>query len=595
MDYSNDNDNQNEDALAAQQITELMMNEDQTNQLTESTLSLHSLNNTQLPDDNTIYQGNALNTFNKSSGLDTNIKKRHRKISDPELNAEPVRSKRTNQSPANPDHSLPLNNKYNQNNKGPFEIIIEHDRNSDLPAPSHYLTLCKIINTILKKNNLISYLKNTRQLGKKVSLILNTKSAANALVNHQDFKDKGLLAYIPTHRMVCYGIIKDIPAEFPMEDLKEGTQSIVEIVSYERCQMATMEDNTRKYVPSKSIKLIFAGQIRPNQVSIYNVIHKIHPYVSPVKRCTNCLRFNHSAKDCKSPPRCKHCGEIKTNHPDENTCPYSQLPPKCANCKGPHNAMSSDCPILHHLKAIHKVAAANSISYNEAKDIIANPNNNTPNPANLQDYPQLPRLQPLNPNHHYDNLSNQGKYQHASRPNRYMSFGTDNNENPSKQRRRYNEVLSSNQQMEAPKNNSNTKNYSNHTNTLNPLNINSQAHPSTQERSKTLTRPIINLTQTHKYAKMKSSPAAEKDSLAVASHINPNLLANLLTQISSFLGNLNEKLAPQIESAGLKDQIINIQQACNLFTSTLALGNQPQLLSSPTPSEDSDTPLTFLE
>ncbi|XP_074109330.1 uncharacterized protein LOC141534090 [Cotesia typhae] len=196
-----------------------------------------------------------------------------------------------------------------------------------------------------------------------------------------------------------------------MEDLKEGINSIVEIISLTRCQRAVLENQEKKYVPSKSVKITFAGQIRPNKVSIFNAIHKVYIYTSPVKRCTNCLRFNHSAKECKDSPNCNHCGNSRENHPDPTNCPLIESPPKCINCKGDHVSLSSSCPILAHLKDIHNYAAINNISYSEAKDAIKSLNQTpiAPSTYNLADFPhiQSPTLPIQNPSTH---LGDQTRY-----------------------------------------------------------------------------------------------------------------------------------------------------------------------------------------
>ncbi|XP_014297852.1 uncharacterized protein LOC106693673 [Microplitis demolitor] len=334
-------------------------------------------------------EGNPLNTINtnKLHPFDISLKKRVRdeNLSDQDSDTSTSTSKKANITATPPNYSDLIKNKYNQDNKGSYELIIEHDKTSHLSPPTHYLSLCKLITDTLKKNNAIQYLKNMKQIGKKAAIILNSRTTANLLVNHKDFKEHGLIAYIPVHRMVCYGIIKDVPVDFPMEDLKEGTQSIVEIMAFERCQRAVMENNARRYVPSKTIKVTFAGQIRPNHVSIYNAIHKVYVYVAPVKRCTNCLRFNHPSKECSHPSRCRHCGENKNNHPEDNSCPYINLPPKCANCKGAHESMSSNRPALDYLKSLYNCVAINNISYAETKNRLKSNNNYSANSLNYAD------------------------------------------------------------------------------------------------------------------------------------------------------------------------------------------------------------------
>ena len=73
--------------------------------------------------------------------------------------------------------------------------------------------------------------------------------------------------------------------------------------------------------------------------------------------------MGHTAASCKGRPRCLLCSQ---SHSKE-VCPNKNLQFKCANCKGPHKANSTDCPIYSMAKDIENVRANQNKSYKQAR------------------------------------------------------------------------------------------------------------------------------------------------------------------------------------------------------------------------------------
>jgi hypothetical protein len=73
-----------------------------------------------------------------------------------------------------------------------------------------------------------------------------------------------------------------------------------------------------------------------------------------LRQCTRCWRLGHLITNCRSPARCRLCGEQHTedahrskcadcrkeNRPDSRACDH---PARCVNCSGSHAADSPDC------------------------------------------------------------------------------------------------------------------------------------------------------------------------------------------------------------------------------------------------------------
>ncbi|XP_029674110.1 uncharacterized protein LOC115242161 [Formica exsecta] len=138
--------------------------------------------------------------------------------------------------------------------------------------------------------------------------------------------------------------------------------------------MDSLEDShpSITYVPSLSVSLTFEGQKIPNHVFMFYVRYPVSPYIARVSRCNQCFRFGHIQNNCKSQPRCAHCGD-KGHTYSKDKCQRAQNLPNCVNCQGEHRADSPHCPELSIQKEIRKYAAYRNVSLLDAKEIFKDP------------------------------------------------------------------------------------------------------------------------------------------------------------------------------------------------------------------------------
>ncbi|KAL6421050.1 hypothetical protein ACFW04_013574 [Cataglyphis niger] len=191
------------------------------------------------------------------------------------------------------------NNRYSNSNAGTFDIHIQRRSNSNS-------SLHPYVGRIICELNIKEILEIKKIGYSKVSIFFKTKEAANIL----------LIAFIPPF---CTSK-KDI--------IKVNISSSIKIVAANRLnRRTTTASNTNSqensspnfsYVSSLSVSLTFEGQKIPNYVYIYHVRYPVSPYIARVSRCNNCFRFGHIQNNCKSQPRCVHCGE---RHIYSNNCP----------------------------------------------------------------------------------------------------------------------------------------------------------------------------------------------------------------------------------------------------------------------------------
>ena len=77
--------------------------------------------------------------------------------------------------------------------------------------------------------------------------------------------------------------------------------------------------------------------------NVTGIVYKVEEFRQPVSvwQCFNCQSFGHSAKNCRSKPKCVICGESHSH----KGCPKKEAKQlKCANCSGPHVASYKGCP-----------------------------------------------------------------------------------------------------------------------------------------------------------------------------------------------------------------------------------------------------------
>ena len=79
--------------------------------------------------------------------------------------------------------------------------------------------------------------------------------------------------------------------------------------------------------------------------NVTGIVYKVEEFRKPVSvmRCFNCQSFGHSAKNCRSKPKCLICGESHSH----KGCPNKEAgKPKCANCMG---------HMLHLIKGVQSI------------------------------------------------------------------------------------------------------------------------------------------------------------------------------------------------------------------------------------------------
>lgn len=325
------------------------------------------------------------------------------------------------------------NNRYSHTNQGPFYLYVQSI--SHPPSPIHPLTVGKILNKMYKKDIL-----EIKKLGfSKISVKFNNKLTPNSIALQQPLKDKNMLCYIPNFRIFRQGIIRNIPTDLSVDEIKNEIDSPARVLNIRRLNRKITnhsEDGTSSssYVPARSLAISFADQILPKYIFIFSVRYEVTPFIPKTIICSSCFRFGHHATQCRSKPRCSHCARV--DHDLQSPCPHIGSQPTCANCKGKHRSTDIKCPEFQIQKDIQLLAADKNIPLKEAREILTGSRDNYSPTINVVNFPPLNSSSPQGLSNISPISSTSFTYSppSTSPPLRYASYAqavhTANNTNP---------------------------------------------------------------------------------------------------------------------------------------------------------------------
>ena len=181
------------------------------------------------------------------------------------------------------------------------------------------------------------------------------------------------------------GVISGVPVELSEEEIKQSLAG--QLVSY----VKRFPYRTEKGVmQSRSVLLCFTSRILPPVVDIGYLRFRTRPYIPPPKRCFNCNRYGHLAKQCRSAHRCTKCGG---RHLYEK-CDTNML--KCVNCGGAHSAGYAGCPRYRQESLVNSIMVKENVNYWKAREKVRATSVQTINLASHDEFPSLPHRQKSN-------------------------------------------------------------------------------------------------------------------------------------------------------------------------------------------------------
>lgn len=223
---------------------------------------------------------------------------------------------------------------------------------------------------LLKKLNFKNIVNGSvKRIGRnRVTLSFTKYQDANDFLNDKRLTDNKYKSFIPSFHVIRMGVIKGVPAEWSLDEVKENISVPVgcgDVIKLRRLNYKVMVDGSPVWKPSQSVVLTFDGQVLPKRIFMcYNSL-LVDLYVFPTIQCFNCCRFGHTQMQCRSKPRCYKCGQGHTG----SSCDIEEDCASCCLCSGLHFAINKRCPEFERQKNIKLTMAQSAISYAEASKL----------------------------------------------------------------------------------------------------------------------------------------------------------------------------------------------------------------------------------
>lgn len=255
---------------------------------------------------------------------------------------------------------------YNDKCSAPFVVNISKLPVSDRSKIPHIhpLQLSRILRQT-EVNGIVSIIKVNRNTSQ---VKFNSLFDANSFIANHKLDRAKYSVFIPKHRILKKGILKDIPPEYSEKEIREMISCEHKVYEVKRIH---------KYDPIKKTKyplplmvVTFVANSLPEKVKLDYYIAPIELYINPVQLCFNCFKFGHLQRFCRSKKRCQKCGD---DFHELQDCPKSEL--SCLNCKGPHLPTNRSCPSRKEFRKVNGIMAESNISFKEAlaiKDSYSN-------------------------------------------------------------------------------------------------------------------------------------------------------------------------------------------------------------------------------
>jgi hypothetical protein len=170
----------------------------------------------------------------------------------------------------------------------------------------------------------------------------------------------------------CSGVIGPIDKFAEIEEIKEimETENGYKITGISRLNKFSRGNKE----PSTAIKVDFDGVKIPNKVWVGLLSFNVRVYVAPPLRCFRCQRIGHVADGCTAAQRCLVCAG---DHSIRDGCTANIV--KCANCRGPHKASSTECPFIQKYNEVKELSVREGIPISNAEKLVSDKHKNRNN------------------------------------------------------------------------------------------------------------------------------------------------------------------------------------------------------------------------
>ncbi|CAH0703388.1 unnamed protein product [Spodoptera exigua] len=171
----------------------------------------------------------------------------------------------------------------------------------------------------------------------KIAVVFKQYNTANNFISNSSFLEKyNFKAFIPAADIEKTGIIRYVPTNLSNKELYSKLESEYEIIAVRRFTKKVGQER----VPLHTVSITFLSSSLPQNVQYDLFSYRIFDYIPPLQQCYRCFKFNHSAKICNGKQKCSICAGDHSYRECDNPSAIC-----CANCGGPHLAISKACEI----------------------------------------------------------------------------------------------------------------------------------------------------------------------------------------------------------------------------------------------------------
>nr|XP_029715871.1 uncharacterized protein LOC115259436 [Aedes albopictus] len=154
----------------------------------------------------------------------------------------------------NPVGMVKENNLYNNNDEGPYRVMVELQDNKEGEIRINKLSLAQTLQKMIVYKGHITEVKQAGR--QKVMVYLNNYQLANRLTTDKDFNQRNYRAYIPKH------LVAGIPLDMKDEDVTNGIISEVPVLGVKR--LTRFIDGRRE--PTQRVSVTFRAKKIPSLV-----------------------------------------------------------------------------------------------------------------------------------------------------------------------------------------------------------------------------------------------------------------------------------------------------------------------------------------
>lgn len=265
---------------------------------------------------------------------------------------------------------------YKFQDQGPYTIYIEYINIGADSKPLNDIRTGRLLNKLRLKSAL-----NTKQIGKfRNKIVFKDKDEANKLISDKSLEPENLKAFIPKQYVERVGVIKDVPEELSENEILENIVSKYKVKAIWRFKRKL---DTGNMVNTSTIKIVFEGQLIPDEVVLFFACRKVLPYIFSVTQCRLCFLFGHIEKNCKGQKRCQICSEVNL---EDHVCSNVV---KCRHCNEQHTSNSKLCLEFRRQKHIKELMSLKNMSFQEANGMLPKVQNRFTVLENLEEFPML--------------------------------------------------------------------------------------------------------------------------------------------------------------------------------------------------------------